>query len=82
MNNHINCSAEKDLSEIKAAVNEIKSAMLGNDYQPIGIIEQVQILKTKVELLQLMQNRVKWVALGFFLAGGGSSALLLNIFWG
>ena len=77
--NHNNCSAEQDLKQIKSSIEEIRTALLGNEFHPNGVIEQVAEIKTRVELLEQAQSRIKWVAIGFFLAGGGSSALVLKM---
>ena len=88
-----NCAAENDLREIKSGLAEIKAALLGSEYHPSGIIHKVRELEIKIEeqgklhdkrtlALENAQNRIKWVAVGFFMAGGGSGALVFKIFGG
>ena len=76
---HTNCSAEQDLKQIKYSIEKIETALLGSEYHPNGLIDQVKDIKSRIDVLEKAQNRIKWVAVGFFLAGSGSGALLLKI---
>ena len=74
-----NCTAIEDIKAIKNSISEIQTALLGNKYKPLGMIHEVAELKTKVKNIEERLSMVKWVAVGFGLAGTGAGAMLMKL---
>ena len=71
-----NCNALEDIREIKQSLSRIQTALLGDEYNPHGVLQKISVLETKVKDIQNRFNMIKWVALGFGLAGTGAGAFL------
>lgn len=75
-----NFNALKDIQEIKDSVNKIQIALLGNEYNPLGALQQINDVETRVRAIEKSIIMVKYVATGFGLAGTGVGALIVKAF--
>ena len=73
-----NCTAQNDLDIIKEGIKEIRGALLGTEYHPGGALDKIRKLENEVERLKNYSDRLKYVAVGFGLAGGGTGAALIK----
>jgi hypothetical protein len=76
-----NCTAVNDIADIKKSMDDIKDALLGTEYHPGGALEKIRQLENEVERLKNYRDRIKFMALGFGLAGGVSGATIVKYFF-
>ena len=73
------CNAVSDIREIKQSLTRIQEALVGNEYSPMGAIERIYALENQVQTISQSINMVKWVAIGFGLAGTGVGAAMVKM---
>ena len=73
-----NCTAQVDLNIIKDDIKEIRDALLGTEFHPGGALDKIRKLENEVDRLKDYSERLKYMALGFGLAGGGAGATLIK----
>ena len=55
------------LSSIQNDVKEIKEALLGTPFNPVGIIKRLEVVEVKVEKVISKTNRRIWIERGIML---------------
>lgn len=73
------CNAINDIRDIKQSLSKIQEALLGDEYNPMGALERLSIVESQVEAISQSINMVKWVAIGFGLAGTGVGAAMVKV---
>ena len=75
-----NCNAVNDIREIRQDMNDIKTALLGNEYNPMGALERITTVEAQVEAIKDSINKVKYVAFGYAMGGAGLGVAILKLF--
>lgn len=70
-------STNKRLEEIEATLKDIRTALLGNQYNGDGIVKKVDTIEKRVEKLEKYNAAQMWFFLG---AGGLGGAGLVKFF--
>ena len=74
-----NCNAINDLKSIRVTIEKIETALLGNEYNQEGYLKKVDRLEIDVQTIKERMSMVKWVAIGYLLAGVGLGATAIKI---
>lgn len=53
-----------DVSEMKKDIGDIKSALLGSEYSPDGVVTEVRQLREDIDQLNALYNRAKYIVVG------------------
>lgn len=77
-----NCNAVSDIKQIKESLSRIQVALLGDKYNPEGYLQRLAKIEAKVKTIEQRLSMVKWVAIGFGLAGTGAGAMLTKLIIG
>lgn len=82
-----NCNVVEDVKEIRQTMSKIETALIGNEYNPKGLLKRVENnereIKEMIETFQKFRdsiNKVKYVSLGYALGGTGLGFAILKLF--
>ena len=74
------CNALNDIREIRQSMNEIKAALVGNEFNPMGALERISTVEAQVDAIKDSINKVKYVAFGYAMGGAGLGVAIIKLF--
>ena len=82
MENSGNNNINKRLEDIESTLTEIKTALLGNDFNnKKGYLSKVDTIEERVQRLEKNQSSLKWFLFGSGVTGGAGLVKVLESFF-